>query len=51
MDHAHRGTEFTLPIIFMAMSEKVEGIHFALIETERTALFLAVNIKWQKHRE
>lgn len=34
--------EFTLQIIFMAMLKKVAGIHFALIETERTALFLAV---------
>lgn len=42
MDHAHWEMEFTLRIIFMAVVEKAAGIHFALIEMERTALFLAV---------
>lgn len=34
MDNAHWGIDFTFQIIFMAMLEKVAGIHFALIETE-----------------
>lgn len=42
MDHAHWWIQFTSQIVFMVMLEKVAGIHFAVVGTGRTVLFLAM---------